>query len=119
MGGVAVLVVDDEVDACELVRDLLTEHGHEVVMATSGPAALAEIEERPGHFGLVLTDIRMPGMDGFALQRRLGVLVPTLPVRFITGDVLVRNARIPGQQPIIRKPFELKQLLELVRSVLG
>jgi signal transduction histidine kinase/CheY-like chemotaxis protein len=67
--GLRVLVTDDNEDARELLRRLLTDHGADVTCATSGNEALRALDEAP--FDVLLTDIGMPGMDGYELARRV------------------------------------------------
>jgi CheY-like chemotaxis protein len=64
-----VLVVDDERDALEIMRRLLAEHGCEVTTASTAEEALARLAERP--FDVLLSDIGMPGVDGYELLRRV------------------------------------------------
>lgn len=78
-----VLVVDDDDDCCAALRILLQREGFDVDVATSGAAALAQIASRPPE--VVLSDIRMPGMDGFALLRAAR-LKSECPVILMSGD---------------------------------
>jgi len=64
-----VLVVDDELDARELTRDILVREGHLVETAASGPEGLEKIKQ--GRFDLVLLDLVMPRMDGLEVLRRI------------------------------------------------
>ena len=86
--GLSVLVIDDEPDVAELLADILGTDGHRIEIADSGSAAIERIERRD--FDVVLSDVRMPGMDGPALFRSLETRSPELLSRiaFITGDTL-------------------------------
>jgi two-component system NtrC family sensor kinase len=103
-----ILVVDDEADVAGLLAEMLTEAGHEVDTAGDGTAALARLGERP--FDLVISDVRMPGMDGRALYRALQASHPELGRRliWITGDILAPGTAdyvVASGQPILTKPF--------------
>jgi CheY-like chemotaxis protein len=109
-----VLVVDDEQFVREMLRDALTIAGHEVAMAESGADALVTAATfRPD---VILVDMLMPGMSGVEVLdalRRVGV---TVPVILITGHMI----RMPeGFFALIRKPFDLPRLAEVVRAAMG
>jgi PAS domain S-box-containing protein len=115
-----ILVVDDESEIAGLLREILELAGHSVDIADSGAAALRCIAGADYHF--VLSDIRMPGMDGTALYdvlcRQYPELVPR--VAFITGDTLsthvaqfLRRTGIPH----LAKPFHPRQVTELVAQL--
>src|ERR1700744_3464637 len=80
-----ILVVDD----AEVLRPLLTEvlesYGYRVLLAASGPEALAVAEQAPGPIDLLLTDLVMPGMSGHELAGRLSERLPALKVLFTSG----------------------------------
>src|SRR3954447_9505108 len=65
----SILVVDDDVDTCRNLSDILTDLGYQVRVAHSGPEAL-ELVSR-AHFDLALLDLKMPGMDGLTLYRKI------------------------------------------------
>ena len=83
-----VLVVDDEVEIAQMVREVLNRDHHQVAVATSGREALERLAEHP--VDLILSDLRMPDLDGPALHRELAARRPDLARRivFVTGDVL-------------------------------
>jgi PAS domain S-box-containing protein len=116
------LVVDDEEDIGELIAELLTREGFAVEVATSGDQALAEL--RRHSYDLVLSDVRMPGLDGPALLRRLQRDWPALADRliFITGDTLGLG---PGSaldrlgRPVIEKPISPDEIRRVIRATLS
>ena len=65
----SILVVDDDVDTCDNLRDILTDVGYHVEVAHDGPSALELVRRRP--YDLALLDLRMPGMDGVTLYREI------------------------------------------------
>ena len=112
-----VLVVEDEVLIRNFVCLQLQRDGYQVLAAADGVEALEVAHAYTGAIHLVLTDIVMPRMDGFALVRRL------LEERPDTR-VLVMSGRLPAEResnvewPFIQKPFVAKALREKVREVL-
>ena len=116
-----VLVVDDESDLRQLVADLLSWHGYDVVLAQHGREALERLCEHCPD--LVLLDLNMPVMDGWqfrAEQRRL--LEPGLvniPVLILSGaDGADKHAAKLGVVGAIEKPFDPDRLLDAVRTAL-
>ena len=109
----AVLVVDDEPILLDTVAQALRRSGYEVLVAARGEDAL-EIARRET-FGLLITDLVMPGMDGITLAQQLRITRPDLPVLFITGYAGGDLAqRLPHDATVLRKPF---RALDLVTSV--
>jgi len=119
--GLQVLVVDDEPDVADVIAELLRSDGHNVEVVDSGEAALNRAAE--SDFDLVLSDIRMPGLDGPALYARLAETRPELVgrVAFITGDMLSPNARQfleAADCPRLEKPVTLSELRETVSRMM-
>ena len=117
-----VLVVDDEPPVRELVRDALITHGHRVESVEDGAAALRRIREQA--FDAVVSDIKMPEMDGTELYRACADLDPAYAKRFLflTGDVVARGSMdflMESGCPHIQKPFPLKELGAAVERVLA
>jgi DNA-binding NtrC family response regulator len=118
----AILVVDDEADLAALMCDTLELAGHHVEIASNGAAALAQLAER--RYDLVLSDIRMPEMDGPGLYRAVQERHPELARRFVfvTGDTLSPEtaAFVRGVgAPVVMKPFDLEDLVRTVNGVLA
>jgi two-component system response regulator FixJ len=113
-------VIDDDVDVRQSLAFLLTAAGFTVRMHESAVAFLQVLSEAMK--GCIITDIRMPQMDGLELQRRLGELKAGLPVIVMTGhgDVpLAVEAMKAGAVDFIEKPFEDEVLLSAVRAALA
>ena len=112
-----VLVVDDDCEIAELLREILEIAGHEIDVADSGESALQRLADT--RYDIVLTDIRMPGMDGTELHDAICKRYPSLAPRlaFVTGDILapkvaefLKRSRIPH----LAKPFQPREVTELV-----
>jgi signal transduction histidine kinase len=118
----SVLVVDDEPDMADLLADILAAEGYRVETVPSGVAALEKL--RATDFDLVISDLRMPELDGPGLYREVERRHPGLQRRFIflTGDALnprikefLENCGAPG----LAKPFTLEDLRRAIQQVGG
>jgi putative two-component system response regulator len=106
-----ILAVDDEEDVQALLIDALTENGYQVRLAPDAEQALELLRFEP--FDLVLTDLKMPGMDGITLSSILSQTHPGLPVVLLTGYAqveLARDALRHGASDFVTKPFTLESL---------
>jgi CheY-like chemotaxis protein len=106
----SVLVVDDEERVRDLYADALEEAGHRVEVAADGADALDRL--RNGHAPcVVLSDVRMPGMDGWDLAREVArdAALSSIPVVVVTGDRMLSFTSPAGD-----KPFSLAELDALV-----
>jgi PAS domain S-box-containing protein len=117
-----VLVVDDEVEIAQMVSEVLNRDHHQVSVARSGRQALEHLAAHPAD--LILSDLRMPDLDGPALHRALASSSPDLARRmvFVTGDVLTpETARFLAETslPVIEKPIDPYDLRLKVRAYLG
>jgi CheY-like chemotaxis protein len=110
-----ILLVDDNSNGLKARKSVLEEHGHSVVMACGGEDAL----ERFGRekFDLVVTDYKMPGMDGVELISRLRQLRSALPVILLSGfaDTLGLTPETTGADAVIQKSAH--EVAHLVRAV--
>jgi len=116
---VRVLVVDDDPGVRYTLREILESEGLAVEEAADGAAALAAWEERPAP--LVVTDLRMPGMDGMELLRRLAAKARPPRVVVVTAHGSERQAveaMKAGAHDYFRKPFEKDELVAVVRRAL-
>jgi DNA-binding NtrC family response regulator len=111
-----VLVVDDDPGVRYTLREILASEGLLVDEAADGAEALARFEAQPAP--LVVTDLRMPGMDGMELLRRLAARTPAPRVVVITAHGSERQAveaMKAGAYDYFKKPFENEELLAVVR----
>jgi len=116
-----ILLVDDNPIVSQLIIDILSLAGYGVDTAPNGIAALEKIDSR--RYDLILTDLHMPEMDGAGLYRELAKRQthPPQKIIFLTGTAGTSEAHRLVQDtglPVLRKPFNLVELLELVQKVL-
>ena len=114
-----VLVVDDEAEVADLMRAVLESAGFDVATAESGAVALELLAE--ARFDAIVSDVRMPDIDGAALWRAVRDRQPHLARRmlFVTGDTLSQQARLVLEEsgcPSLDKPFAKADLLAAVRA---
>jgi PAS domain S-box-containing protein len=122
--GVRVLVVDDDPDALSLVREILENAGAEMVLAASGPEALALLERQPVH--VLVCDLAMPRMDGFELIARVrhhpDPAINALPAAALTAyarsEDSVRAWR-SGFHRHLAKPIDPTELTAAIASLVG
>lgn len=108
-----ILIVDDEHDFCEVLRDFLMVKGYEIAVAHNGEEALAAyMQENPD---VVLLDIQMPGKDGLQVLRELKALdqgANVIMVTVIQDDEIAKQAMAEGAVDYITKPID-RDYLEL------
>ena len=116
-----ILVVEDTEDNRQIIRDLLTSAGYELIEAVDGIEGVAAAErEKPD---LILMDIQLPGIDGYEATRRIRA-VPTLtkvPIIAVTSYALSGDeakTRAAGCDGYVAKPFSPRELLAKVREFL-
>jgi signal transduction histidine kinase/CheY-like chemotaxis protein len=119
LSGVKVLVVDDMVDTLDLAAQVLSASGATVVVAENGERALAETQA--GAFDVVISDIGMPGMDGYELAQRLraqGVDVPMIALTAFTREEDRERGLKAGFNAYLRKPFEPTEVVAAVAGAM-
>jgi len=112
-----ILTVDDEPFVRKLICTFLERAGFRVLEANGAAQALEIFTAQP-EIAAVLTDIRMPGMDGNELARKLIDLRPALPLAFVSAFETDREEDLQNY-PALVKPFTCDQLLERVTSLLS
>jgi DNA-binding NtrC family response regulator len=115
-----ILIVDDDPGQRSLLDSFLKGQGFETVLAESGDRALAAL--RSDKFGLMISDVRMPGMSGLETLRRARQEHAVLPVLLVTAYADIREAvgaMQDGAVNYLRKPIDLDELLAIVRQVTG
>jgi len=110
------LIVDDNVQFAENVAEILRDEGCEVAIAADGPAALSQL--RTVHFDALITDMKMPQMNGGQLLHQVRQVDPGLPAVLLTAytaDADLRQAASEGLLAVLPKPVPIAQLLMLLR----
>jgi CheY-like chemotaxis protein len=124
LGGIRVLLVDDDEDTRDIIERVLSRRGAAVVAVPSAAAALETFGRQ--RFDVLLVDVMMPAMDGYEFMRRIrelppekGGLVPaaTITARVVTDDRL--ESLRAGFQNHLAKPIEPSDLVEVVAALAG
>jgi len=116
-----ILVVEDQPDNRQIIRDLLTSAGYELIEAEDGEAGVRLAgAHRPD---LILMDIQLPVLDGYEATRRIKAdpLLQSIPIVVVTSYALSgddQKARAAGCDAYVAKPFSPRQLLATVRKFL-
>jgi two-component system, chemotaxis family, chemotaxis protein CheY len=113
-----ILLVEDDRDVRESMRDLLTESGYDVVCAGEGRQALERLQDGPLP-DLILLDLMMVGMDGyqFLVEMRRDPEQAVLPVLVLTAQGPgATSAETLGVAGVMRKPFEFDELIAEIRK---
>jgi len=116
------LVVEDDLPIAQMMASILADEGYEVDLAGNGRLALEMIDAQ--HYDLILTDLRMPELDGVTLYRELERRKPDLLRRVIvitgtSGHPEYESFLEETQVPYLEKPFGLASLLAITRQVLS
>ena len=117
-----ILIAEDEESLRVLVARALAMQGHDVVATCDGAEALEALVRDGGRFDLLLTDIRMPVMDGIALALAASRDYPALPIILMTGyaDQRERASNLEALiHDVVSKPFTLDQIRAIVKDALA
>jgi DNA-binding NtrC family response regulator len=118
-----ILVIDDQDSIRRVVRRALEQDGHEVFDASDGELGMEILESNS--FDVVITDIFMPGQDGIVTLRQIRKRFPTVKVIVISGGDssglmdLRQDAELLGAVKSLQKPFNAREIMDVVRSVLA
>jgi DNA-binding NtrC family response regulator len=118
-----ILLVDDEPNLRKVLGALLRQQGYEVHAETDGAAALARVRSAPARtFDVVISDLRMPNLDGIGLLRALTLHEPNLPVILLTAhgsvDSAVEAVKL-GAFDYLEKPFDRDQIHQIVQKAIA
>jgi DNA-binding NtrC family response regulator len=117
-GKTSILVLDDEPIVCKRLKPFFQKAGYEVEAFTQPPQALARVGERS--FDVVITDLKMQGLDGLAFLGKVKALRPQTDVIVVTGFATMETARESfrkGVYDFVAKPFKLTKILDAVRRI--
>src|SRR2546429_1923776 len=113
------LIVEDEAALRHAVAEQLAGHGYQVEQADSGEAALARLAEFA--FDIIITDLRLPGLDGSAVVEAAVARYPDIIAIVVTGYGTVKDAVEAikrGASDFVNKPFQIDELLHVLGSTL-
>jgi CheY-like chemotaxis protein len=113
-----ILVVDDDENIREMLKDFLNLEGYKTVLAKDGEEALKIFSEQG--FDMVITDLGMPGMSGWEVNKCIKAMKPEIPVVIITGwgaQLSPEELKKNKVNWILSKPFNLDQFKEMIETV--
>jgi CheY-like chemotaxis protein len=116
-----ILFVDDDRDFYLAGQRMLAVLGYEVVAHSSSRRALEEFKSQPRRFDLIISDQTMPGLTGLELVTSCIQVRPDIPIILCTGyneTVTPEKAQAAGIREVVNKPFNLRQIGEIVKKVL-
>jgi len=116
-----ILIAEDDEAIRDLVLRALGEDGHDLTATADGAAALDALDRNNGDFDLLLTDVKMPAMDGVALALAAGRGHPEVTIMLMTGyaDQRERTRGLDALvHDVIAKPFSVEQIKGAVREAL-
>jgi len=119
LAGVRILVVDDDLGVCQSLRDLLTQEGCDVLVATGGREGLARLDTEA--VDLVLSDVVMPDLDGHELFQEVRARHPGLPVVLMTAfhfdkDHIIKRSKLAGLDDVVyKKPIDPQKLRTIIK----
>jgi CheY-like chemotaxis protein len=111
-----VLLVDDDPIVARALRRVLGRDGHEVEHHENPLKAIERVRTRP--FDLVITDFRMPELDGLRVANQIALVAPDLPIILLTGsfDIDLERVKAAGVVAVLAKPIDGGVLLDAVRQ---
>ena len=115
-----ILLIEDDAGAAAALRRVLADEGYDMVCEVRGDTGLARAEAEP--FDTVITDLKLPGLNGLDLVRRLHAAKPRLPIILMTAhgttETAIEATKL-GAYDYLLKPFEMEELLDLVERGVG
>ncbi|NJL60328.1 MAG: response regulator [Desulfobacteraceae bacterium] len=120
-GSETILLVDDEEFIRNSGKELLTRFGYAILTAADGEIALDICREKPGEIDLVIMDLLMPGMGGKKCLKEILLINPLAKIVLASGyspDGMASEAADIGAKGFIGKPYQVNELLTLIREVL-
>jgi DNA-binding NtrC family response regulator len=111
-----ILVVDDDENIREILNDTLSMAGHHIILSCNGEEALKFFYDQ--EFDLVITDLGMPGISGWEVNRRIKKTHPEKPVVIISGwgaQLTEEEIKASKVDLVLSKPFNLDQIIEVAK----
>jgi two-component system cell cycle sensor histidine kinase/response regulator CckA len=121
MASRTILVVDDEEAVRHLASRMLLHSGYHTLEASHAREALRTLEQDPSAVDLLLTDVKMPGMNGSELGREVNRRWPDKPILYMSGfpSEVFQGGLLERTAPFLPKPFTQDDLAAKVRSLIG
>jgi CheY-like chemotaxis protein len=113
-----ILVVEDDLDTREILSELLTMQGHDIVTASEAQQALATMRQQP-EIDLLITDVSLPGMSGMELARMAKTTHPDLAIMICSGYGEQQFEALPFPVAWIQKPLEIDAFLQAIERCSG
>jgi PAS domain S-box-containing protein len=120
--GEQILVLDDEPALTSVLKRLLARLNYDVTVSNSPREAVQLVREDPAKFGLVITDLTMPELNGLEVTRQIRSIRPDMPVVLASGftaDLSPENLRTAGISDLLEKPISTKALGEIIHRALS
>lgn len=114
-----ILFVEDEEDLTLIVADTLRGQGYEVITAVDGIEGIEKFKTEAAD--IVVADVMMPKMDGFTMAKEIRKISPTVPLLFLTAKSTIDDVEEGfeiGANDYLKKPFELRELIVRIKSLL-
>lgn len=112
---VKIAVIDDEKVLLQTFSSLMRQFGYDAEFFSDPLKALDTVTKDPARYGLLIVDIKMPGMDGVTFVKKVRAMIPNLPIIFMTGGApedKEREAKSLGNILYLEKPFPLSDTLK-------
>lgn len=114
-----ILIIDDEIDLCRLLKDFFSERGYQVIYALTGRGGLDAFESEKPH--IVMLDLRLKDIEGTEVLRKMRATKDPCKIIILTGSAREEDkikAMKLGANYYIKKPFSLKRLTKLLKIVI-
>ena len=116
------IVVDDDYDIASLIRIGLEKMGLSAYSFTDSSSALDEIKQKPSNYEVVISDIRMPNMNGYEFVKQVKKLSPKVSIILMTAfdtedkefDSILQSVKIDG---FLQKPFSMSKLSDILKGI--
>ena len=114
----SILLVDDEPDIVNLFTDLLNKEDYDVISFTNPLKALEHYKTNFAQYGLIISDILMPGMSGFDLLKDIKKIEPTISFFLMSANDTINYSEIEGIKidGFIQKPIRIKEFLSILEK---
>lgn len=115
-----ILIIDDDEDILNLFRDYLKKEGYDVEAYLNSATALREIENNPRKYSLIITDIRMPGMTGIELAKRVCAMNAEIKIILMSAfEINGEDLKELSYHENIKKPIRMQELASTIAKILN